>query len=162
MSQVHYENLSLEEAIRMAELILVVKKAEPFLEKKSVKIGQNPPKECSDFLKTAYHFVVVERLDTAENGPKPGEKITAVDVNFSSELEAYKLFCLENINKSPIYRKYETKADLLNDTELILFVSFVSNGEYLFSAYESPRKIEEIRKILKTMEKSAQPLPDSQ
>ena len=146
---VHYQEVTLRDVAEQARYVLLVKKTEPFVGYEDVTIGEDPVK-YPPFKKTKYNFIVSGRLDKAGDGPKIGEKIVAVDAGFVGKLEAHKSFYLHSRSKSPIIDKYESMADFEKEKELILFISFFSSGEYLFSAFESTSKSEEIKKILET------------
>ncbi|MEK9180854.1 MAG: hypothetical protein AAB871_01315 [Patescibacteria group bacterium] len=147
MNMVHYREVALRDMAWQARYVLLVKKIEPFVEYVDVLIGEDSVK-YPPFKKTKYHFVVSGRMDMSGDGPKIGDKIVAIDANFPRKLKVHKLFYLENRRKSPIYERYESRADFLKEKELILFVSIVANGEYLFCAFESMSRMEEVKKIL--------------
>jgi hypothetical protein len=150
MSMVHYQEITLRDVAGQARYVLLVKKTEPFVEYEDVLISEDsvnyPP-----FKKTKYNFIVSRRLDKLEGGPEIGERIVAIDAKYPGQLEAHKLFYLQNQNKSPIFEQYESQADFEKENELILFISIAANNEYLFSAFESAFKIEEVKKILESL-----------
>ncbi|MDP2934119.1 MAG: hypothetical protein Q8N81_08430, partial [bacterium] len=134
MSMVHFQEVTLLDVVGQARYVLLVKKAEPFIEYEDVSIGEDLIKYPL-FKKTKYNFIVIGRLDKASSGPKIGEKIVAVDAGTYRELETHKIYYLENRSKSPLIDKYESTANFEKEKELILFIPFFSNDEYLFSAF---------------------------
>ena len=144
MSQVHYEDISLEDLVGYAQFILVVEKEDPFENKETITF--NSPK-CPDFEKISHNFKVMEIIKSMDENLKPGDSIKAFQAFAELRLDIHKQYYLEGVSKSPIFPEYNSKSDF-ESPQLIIFLNM--NLEFAsIHAYEDIGKKEEIEKILR-------------
>lgn len=152
MSQIHYQDLTLEEMIRRAIAVIVVSKREPFRVEESIPIHEDSQK-YPHFKKVKFQFKVTEVLFDDTRAMAEGKEIVAVDQTTGTYLTMHKKYHLEGISKSPIFEQYNTKADFINERELILFVSFIGRDELYFISYESVSKKKEVIDVIKRLDR---------
>jgi len=152
MSQIHYQDLTLEEMIRRASAVIVVSKREPFRVEEKIAIDEDPQK-CPPFTKVTYNFRVKQVLFGDNNAVAEGKDIVAVDQTTGTYLTMHKKYHLEGISKSPIFEHYDTKADFIKDRELILFTSIIGRDELNFISYESVSKKKDVLAIIKKLDR---------
>ena len=144
MSQVHIEDISIEDLVGYAQYILVVEKEEPFMNKETITF-ENP--KCPNFEKISNNFKVIEILKSMDENLKIGDSIKAFQAFTQQKMELHKKYYLEGESKSPIYPEYNSKSDF-ESPQLIIFL----NSEHEFAsihAYEDISKKGEIEKILR-------------
>jgi len=151
LSQIHYEDVSLKDLVSKAQFILVVEKTEPFLTTEEIPIHRNSEK-YPPFKKYTYHFKATEELYNKSGISQIGKQINVLPGDLETDLTIHKLYYLEGIAKSPIYAKYNTRADFFKADKLILFLrrydeknlEIIADG-----AYEDLSKKNEIMDLIK-------------
>ena len=104
--------------------------------------------EIPAFEKRTYHYSITEELYNGTGIPLE-ERIGVSPAHTGEDLEMHVLYHKEGTSKSPIYARYETKADSFAE-ELIIFLNsrmeFCMEGAYVDAA-EKDRIGELIRKL---------------
>jgi proteasome lid subunit RPN8/RPN11 len=155
LSQKDSKEIDLKELIKQSSHIYLAEKGQPPKSIKKIKIHENieryPP-----FNMKVHHFKVVKELFNNKRLPIPGGEINVYSADWEIELSKHKKRYLKNFiieNERPNNEKlnYSTDTDF-NSKNLILFLRYEEENNFVFSAnhaYESIVKHDEILNILK-------------
>ncbi|TGL99948.1 hypothetical protein EHQ76_12825 [Leptospira barantonii] len=162
MSQIHYENITLEELIRSSSHIVLVRPSDPAYTIRKVKIDskllkelgiQSKPKnKIPDFERRIYQYQVLE----VYKGNINEKEIKTLPADYESSLELHALYYGIGLSKSPIYMHYQSSIsedpEQTNQNFILFLNSTDKPGEYESSVsggIESADKKEEILAIIR-------------
>jgi hypothetical protein len=153
------ENFGLEKLIKQSNVIVIVEKVGSGYITESVPIESE--KKCPPFISATYKFKVLELLyyDEHLSGAKgtltkvlgKGQGIDVKPAYYYEDLKLHKRLCLEGINKSPVYEKYNGKFDFNSSNRAIVFLMASPQGYVftVFNSYEDVSKKDAVLKIIK-------------
>jgi hypothetical protein len=157
VTRTFFEEVPLNDLVRHANVIVVVKKAEPFVTHETVPVlppaDKEIKKEIPPFTKTTYRFTVLDVLKSDAPIPK-GHPLNVSPANEEDNFYLHKLYYIDNIGKSPIYDRYSPSAgfDFEKADTLILFLYTGDHRSFRFAvedAYEAPSRRKEIEDLIK-------------
>lgn len=158
MSQIHHEELCLEDIVGSAEHILVVRADDPAFEEVSIPISDASydGQEVPNFGYRKSKFIVEKVLRGAKN--LTGEKIEILPADLSWERSLHYDYYVVGISKSPIFLTYYPKGDIEVDTKIIFICNHYNDegdtdGQYQFvnqGAMEGMESMAEVVELMKT------------
>lgn len=153
LSQIIYQDISLEEMIQTSSGIFHVKKIEPFRCVKKIDIdpvSKNGDREkYPPYLKVTYYFIVLDVL--MGPGDEKGKTINVLRAHSDSSFRIHQDYYLKGISKSPEYGSYRSSADFEKSDELIIFL-LVRGDDYelvIDGAYETVSLKNKIKKLIR-------------
>jgi hypothetical protein len=157
VTQTFFEEVPLNDLVRRANVIVVVKKRTPFVTHETLPVlpprGQEIKREIPPFTKTTYHFTVLDVLKSDQPIPE-GPPLGVSPANEEENFDLHKMYYIDNIGKSPIYDRYSPSAgfDFEKADTLILFLYTGDHQSFRFAvegAREAPSKRKEIEDLIK-------------
>lgn len=177
VTQIHYQEVSLEDVVNRSGYIFVAKRATPFvttelisiLPKGSDFIGKNDPpyysppyhdpapgerqeaKNYQPFTRVLYAFEIAEVLFPEKADIQVGERISVMQAYNAQKLDLHKMYNLEGKRKSPLYQRYAASVNLMDEDvpeSLILFVS-QPGGRFEFAFEDAYETHENKARVLK-------------
>jgi hypothetical protein len=164
LTQVHYQDVGLEEVVKGAGAVVVARWLEPKTAEEKIPIvpeGQKPDDaKYPPYRRIKYRFEVVElfRAPASATTLKVKQTIEVDQANFSQQLNLHRRYYLENVGRSPLYSRYTPSADVWKADKVILFLSLHKTGPALVydEAWEVVAKKSDVKKLVeKTKDESA-------
>lgn len=134
MSQICYDEISLQEVVRSAQAVVVVRPADPISTTEEIPVPVPPPdphdpdvfipdEPIPPFTKVTLHYIVEEVLlnETAE-ACVPGQTLDVQRANWRDELRAHVNYYGRGLSESPICREYVGG----HDGQEIPFIAFLT------------------------------------
>lgn len=173
MSQICYDEISLEHLVQSAELIALVRFADPLSSTEEIAIQAPPPdpnepsfanpgEPIPPFAKVTLHYQVEEVLLNESNQPcAPGQAIDVLRANWRDELGAHINYYVRGLSESPIYMQYTGS----HDGREIPFIVFLvrERGQWRFAldgAVESPARRDAVAQAILGRLPALQPSPE--
>lgn len=170
MTQIHYENISLQQLMLWANCIFVVTKQEPFINQESVSIlpkdsqfsGKNTPpyhnppyhdanagkdintKNYPPYHRARYHFKIVRVLLSSNTDAAEADSIVVNEAHSERKLSLHEDYYLDGRRKSPLYKRYNTSLgleDVRASQEMLVFLRY-RNNHYEFAAEDAYEGLE--------------------
>lgn len=161
VSQIHYDDITLEAVIADSSHVLKVAKSQPFLVEEQIPIDERDNDKYPPFINYRHQFRILEVLQKRQGAAalKCGDPLEVYNANYQLMLNLVRSYYIEGIMVSPIIERYRSGIELTNEGDDALFIFVVEipkehgPSEFRFTcdfAYESLDKEEEIRKIILT------------
>ncbi len=143
MSQICYDEITLQEVVAATTLVVVVRPADPVSTIEEIAVGApalepgepaflQPGETVPPFTKVTLHYVVEEVLLNETGEPcAPGQVLDVRRANWRQELEAHVNYYGRGLSESPIYRQYVGS----HDDQEVPFIALLTRerGEWLFA-----------------------------
>jgi hypothetical protein len=158
MSELYYENVTIEEVIKNSGLVAEVKGASPFSTEKLIPIHPDQ-KKYPPYHQIIHHYEVIRILFDATKHLKSGCVINVDPSTVCNDLGSYKLEYLENMTESPIVPAYhpETRVSDNAENHYILFLNRTTEKNlFTFTvenSYEDKNMREKIVKMIHQIKK---------
>ncbi|MBM9579204.1 hypothetical protein JWG45_18835 [Leptospira sp. 201903070] len=134
MSQIHYQQVTLEELVQSSPYIFIVSAATPSFSVTKIKIQSKLLKELGiheklqkkvpDFERRIAHYEIQEVL----KGSWDQKTISVLPANFLNSLELHILYYGTGLSISPIYLSYSSQQSEKIDTENQSFIIFLNRS----------------------------------
>jgi hypothetical protein len=153
MSRIFYDKVSLEEVINWSEIIVCVKKNDPFFTDEVIPIHHDT-KKYPPYHKMTFQYRITEILYDGRNLLSIGQIINVEKSDEGYSFENHKRYYLEGFSESPIIRTYfsEEKIDEDRDCEFILFLNYLEKpNRYRFTLEGSNEGVKVKPRIIKNI-----------
>lgn len=160
MSQINYDDITLEAVIVDSSHVLKVEKSRPFLVKEEIPIDERDNDKYPSFVNFIHHFRILEVMQSRPGAAslKSGDSIEVLNANYQLMLNLVRTYYIEGFMVSPIIDRYRPSIELTSEGVEVLIIFVVEilketgRSEFRFTcdfAYESLEKETEIRKIIR-------------
>jgi hypothetical protein len=131
MTEISYNECTLDELIARANCILLVKPIEPFISFYDIPIHPDthtyPPHR-----ERHQHFVVIKSLIGELT---PGTPVDVLDANSEQALELHRDYYLKDMRKSPLYQHYTPDTPPADKAPRFIFLRHLQDGRYEFAMH---------------------------
>lgn len=149
MSQVWYEEVSLESVVSRATHVLLVERADPFLRKEEIPIDRPTydGSDCPPYVLTWRRFAVIETIRAPIGFDASTVELT--DADWDSALDTHIAYYVDGVSESPIVMSYEPRAET-SEGRLIVFAREGDRGLgfVVAGAMEGAEMLDEVRSII--------------